>query len=132
MELETRSIKIRVHPNNIVEIINKTVDDPDSAETAHENVAMLTKAIGGKARAFLGSTRDTYVSREVMEIYQKADMGNVATALVTDSFGSKVMGNLFLKVGKMFSSSMKEVPTKLFSDRAEAEAWLLERIAEHQ
>lgn len=131
MELETRALKIVVRPDNIVELITKSDwNQPDTVEVALENIEMLKKAVDGKPRAMLSYTPSTYMSKEVLECYEKAEIGQVASALITTSFGAKIVGNLFIKITGM--SNKNSAPTKLFSTKEDAEKWLLERIAEQQ
>lgn len=133
MELETRALKIVVRPDNIIELTTKPDwNQPDTVEVALENIEMLKKAVDGQPRAMLSYVPSTYMSKEVLECYEKAEVGQIASALITTSFGAKIVGNLFIKVGGALSGGKNKAPTKLFSNREDAEKWLLERIAEEQ
>lgn len=131
-EYKTRALTIVVRPDDIVELItNEDWRQPDTVEIAQENVAMIKKAIGGKRRAMLSYMPSTYMSKEVLEYYNKAEIGEVASALLTSSFGSKIVGNVYLKLtGK--SANADEVkgqaPVKIFTKKDDAVAWLLEKI----
>lgn len=73
------------------------------------------------------------MSKDVLQCYDEADVGEVASALLTTSFGSRVVGNLYLKLtGKSttFQDAKRKPPVKIFTKRADAEKWLLEQIAE--
>lgn len=121
---------VNIHPNGIIETsVPDDWDQPDTVEVAMENIAVLKKAVDGKRRAILSRVPNMHMSKEVMACYEEANIGHVANALLTDSFTTKVMGNLYLRVIKALPSSQSGVPTKLFSDRKAAEAWLLEQMA---
>lgn len=131
MEFETRALKIIVRPDDIIELVSKPDwNQPDTVEVALENIEMLKKAVNGQPRAMLSHVPNTYISKEVLECYEKAEIGEVARALITISFGAKIVGNLFIKVGSALSGGKNKAPTKLFSNKPEAERWLLDRIAE--
>ncbi|MBL4648414.1 MAG: hypothetical protein JKY03_01690 [Aureispira sp.] len=134
MEFKTRALTIVVRPDGIIELLNnKNWDKPDTVEVAQENIVMLKKAVDGKFRGMLSHMPSTYMSKEVLNCYKNAEIGEVASALLTTSFGSKIVGNLFLKLtGK---SSTRETdgkaPVRIFSKKEDAEAWLLEQITKY-
>lgn len=131
MEFETRALRIVVRPDDIIELITKpNWNQPDTVEIALENIEMLKKAVDDKPRGVLSYVPSTYMSKEVLACYEKANVGQVASALITLSFGAKIVGNLFLKVGAALSNGTNREPTKLFSNKPDAEKWLLARIAE--
>jgi hypothetical protein len=136
MEYKTQSMTVIVRPDGIIETItNEGWDKPDTVETATENARILKKAIDGKARGVLSKMPDTYLSKEVLACYIDAEMGEVATALMTTSFASKVVGNLYLKLtGKVSKEDEKKikVPVEIFNKREAAEEWLLKEIAKHK
>lgn len=127
MELETRALKITVREDKIIELNTKeSWNQPDTVEVALENIEMLKKAVESGGRAMLSYMPGTYVEKEVLECYKKAEIGHVASALLTTSFGSRIVGNLFLKV----IGSGDAVPTKIFTKKEDAEKWLIKRIDE--
>ncbi|CAA6816768.1 MAG: Unknown protein [uncultured Aureispira sp.] len=134
MEFKTRALIIKVHLNDIVEILpNKDWTEVDTLEIAQENVAAMKQAVDGQLRGLLSNTSNTYLSKEVLNCYSTAEIGEVATAMLTTSFGSKIVGNLFLKLtGKSKAKEGKRgnAPVKIFDEknRAEAIEWLLEQI----
>ncbi|CAA6816749.1 MAG: Unknown protein [uncultured Aureispira sp.] len=136
MEYKTQSITVIVRPDDIVEIINnKNWDQPDTVETATENARILKKAIDGKKRGILSNIPDTYITKEVLACYIDAEMGEIATALMTKSFASKIVGNLYLKLTGSTTKKDEEkvkVPSEIFTKRAAAEKWLLNEIAKHK
>lgn len=129
MELETRALKITVRTDDIIELNTKeSWNQPDTVEIAMENIEMLKKAVQNGGRSMLSYMPGTYVEKEVLECYKKADIGHVASALITTSFGSRIVGNLFLKV--INNTSGKAVPTKIFAKKEDAEQWLHQKMAE--
>ncbi|WMX12893.1 MULTISPECIES: hypothetical protein [unclassified Aureispira] len=128
MEFKTRALTITVRPDDIVDIVpNEDWVEPDTMEIAKENVAAMKKAVDGKPRGLLSRTPSTYLSKEVMNYYSEAEVGEVATVILTNSFGSKVVGNLFLK---LTGKSRGDAPIRIFSasNKEEGIAWLLEHI----
>lgn len=134
MEYKTKSLILTVRPDDIVEILpNKDWTDPDTLEIAKENIAAMRAAVDGKIRGLLSNTANTHLSREVIKYYSEAEVGEVATAMLTTSFGSKIVGNLFLKVtgkSKLKDGKRGNAPVKIFDqkDRDLAIKWLLECI----
>ncbi|WMX12892.1 MULTISPECIES: hypothetical protein [unclassified Aureispira] len=129
MEYRTKALIIKVRPDDIVEIIpDKNWVEPDTLEIAKENVAAIRKAVDGKPRGLLSENPNTYLSREVMNYYNEAYVGEVATAMLSTSFGSKIVGNLFLK---LTGKSRGDAPVRIFamSDRKAAIEFLLDEIA---
>lgn len=125
MELETRALRITVREDKIIELNTKeSWNQPDTVEVALENIEMLKKAVEGGGRAMLSYMPGTYVEKEVLECYKKANIGHVASALLTTSFGSRIVGNLFLKV----IGTGDAVATKIFSKKEDAEKWLIKQI----
>ena len=119
---------VNIRPNGIIETsVPKDWDQPDTVEIAKENIAMLKKAVGGERRAILSHVPNMHMSKEVMACYEEAHIGHIANALLTTSFATKLMGNLYLKLSKALPSKQQDVPTKLFSDKKESERWLLEQ-----
>lgn len=120
MEYKTKSITIKVRPDDIVEVTNNEEwENIDTIETATENAKVLKKAVNGKKRGILSHMPDTYVGKEVLECYIKAEIGEVATALMTRSFASKVVGNIYLKLtGKKKNAEQEsdKPPVKIFTN----------------
>jgi hypothetical protein len=134
MELKTRALTIVVRPDGIIELLNnENWNDPDTVAVAQENIAMLTKAVDGNIRAMLSHMPSSYMTKEVLKCYENAEIGEVASALLTTSFGSKIVGNLFLKLTGKSSSRLGQgkTPIKIFTKKAEAEKWLLEQLYKH-
>lgn len=70
-----------------------------------------------------------YASKEILQHYQSVELGEVARVLLLNSFATKVVGNLYLKLSKENPNEAgRVVPTKLFTKKAEAEKWLLAEI----
>jgi hypothetical protein len=119
--LENETTKILIRPDDIVEIYTKeTWDQPDTVETALAAALLVKKAVGGKRRATLNFVPSFYVRKEIVTAFNSVDAKQVAGAMVVDSFGAKILGNLALKFHK------NSCPAKMFTQKAEAEAWLLQ------
>ena len=116
-ELKTSALTIKIRPDGIIEMhTNEGWDQPDTVVIAEENIAMLTKAVDGKPRALLSYMPSTYMSKEVMACYNKGEIGEIASAMLTTSFGSKIIGNAYLKLtGKSAKSSeiQGQAPVKI-------------------
>jgi hypothetical protein len=136
MEYKTQSMTVIVRPDDIVEtIVNEGWDKPDTIEMATENAQILKKAIDGKARGLLSRMPDTYLSKEILACYVEAEIGEVATALITTSFASRVVGNLYLKLTGSTSKEDEDkikASVEIFNKREAAEEWLLNEIAKHK
>lgn len=127
MEYRTQDLIIKLRSDDIIEIrTDPNWNKPDTLEVAKENVATMIKIVDGKKRAMLSYTPNNHMSKEVLKYYKDANpmIKSVATAMVSTSFASKLMGNLFLK--KMDGG----YPIKTFSVKEEDQAieWLLEQI----
>jgi len=128
MKFKTRALTLTVRPDGIVDIEpNEDWAEPDTMEIAKENIAAMKKAIDGKPRALLSRTPGVYFKKEIMLYYSQAEVGEVATVILTNSFGSKVVGNLFLK---LTGKSRGDAPIRIFSttDKEQGINWLLEEI----
>lgn len=137
MEYKTESITVKVRPDDIVEVTNNVDwDKTDTIETATENAAILKKAIDGKNRGLLSHMPNTYVNKEVLNCYVSAEIGEVAIALMTNSFASKIVGTLYLKLitGKIVVKDRNTVtkPVEIFTKKEAAEKWLLAEIAKNR
>ncbi len=132
MELSTRSMTLRRTPDGIISMATtEGWDKTDTLETAKENVVIMREITKDQPCAFLVEPHASYVSKEVLQHYNEAKIETVATAMVTNSFASKVVGNLYLKIMSMVPAGdqkAKDYPIKLFSKREEAVKWLQELI----
>lgn len=121
----TQSFEVILHDNGIVE--TKALSDwnmPDTVETITEHALLLKKIINGKRRGILGVVPNLYMKKELIEIYNNINIGQVAGALLVNSFGTRVLGNLAMRLKK------RPYPIRMFTDRKEAEAWLLKIMSE--
>lgn len=121
MRIETRSAVFERKSNEIVYMFHREDwPEPDTLQTAKENVDALTKLIDGKNRGFIVYFSNSWIPKEILEYYRDAKPGQVATAFVVNSFATKVVANLFLKL----ASGKDREPTKVFSTESDAEAWV--------
>ncbi|MFK7798228.1 MAG: hypothetical protein AB8E82_12295 [Aureispira sp.] len=115
---------VTLHPNGIVESkAREDWNEPDTIETVTAHALLIKKVIDGKQRGLLVILPGLHMNRELLEVYNQTEMEEVAAAFLVNSFGAKVLGNLVLRIKK------KGAPARLFTDRAAAEAWLLQFIA---
>lgn len=94
-----------------------------SAEDAREQFAHQRKMLDGHPLPFLMDIRKARgVSREARSMFASAEASQIfaATALLIGSPLSRAVGNFFLGLNKA------QMPTRLFTDEAEAIAWLRE------
>lgn len=121
----TPSMEIIVRLDGILEVsIPADWNQPDTAESTRENALLLQKINTGKRHAALSLVPSFHINKEIIEVYNEIDTGQLADALLVNSFGAKILGNLALKILK------KNRPIRLFTDRDKAEEWLLDIIAE--
>lgn len=125
------SIVVILRNDGIVEIINNEEwNQPDTLEVAKKDTSIIKELIGDKPNhCILIEVPSRYASREVLQHYQSVELGEVARALLLNSFATKVVGNLYLKLSKgKPNEAGRVVPTKLFTKKEEAEKWLLSKI----
>lgn len=93
----------------------------ETLEQAKASVAAIWQVAEAQRRPLLLDMRPVKAQRrEVRDYYasQEAAQAYKAVAILVDSPISKVIGNVFLGIGKL------PVPTKLFSNDQEALVWL--------
>jgi hypothetical protein len=120
-----------LRPDGIVEVLNdKDWDEPDTLELIKENTSIIKKMIGGHPnRCLLIEVPNRHTSKEILNHYQQVDTGAVARGLLLNSFATKVMGNLYLKLSKgKPNETGRIVPVRLFTNKEEAIKWLLGRM----
>lgn len=135
MEYKTKELIITIRPDSIIEIKVRTdLEDGFTMEGAIENVKLLEKIIGNKPRCVLVWMPDIYMKKDIIKYYNDFEQEFVTTALITKSFASKIIGNLFLTLRTRFVSMTKRNsnPIKLFTSKEEADKWLLGIIDNQQ
>jgi hypothetical protein len=131
-EYQTAEMIIILRDNNIIELLsNEDWKGAGTLENAKEVMSTLKKITDeNNVRVCLIEIPNRHVSKEILTYYQSFEVGFTAQAFLLNSFGAKVMGNLYLKLfGGKANTAGRVVPTKLFTKKAEAEKWLLEEIA---
>lgn len=106
-------------------IINIGANASQSREEVAEYISFIRKAAAGKPRPFLiemSSMRTA--SKEVRKEYELQNFQDlvIATALVTGSSISKMIGNIIIGINKT------KLPVKLFTDPEKAREWLLQYL----
>lgn len=131
MQYQTKEFHITMHPNNIIEIF--ATEESKGILTLEEidnNVAALNKAINGRTTASLIHMSSSYTKKAVLKTYSSLDFGIISTALIANSYASKLVGNLFLTLILRFNK--QQVPTKIFTDKEVAVKWLEEQLAKEK
>lgn len=132
MEYKTNELTITIRPDNIIEIkVREDLEGGFTLEGAKENVAMMEEIVGDSPRCVIAWMPDVYMKKEIIKYYNDFEQEFVTTALITKSFASKIIGNLFITLRTRFVSNnkMKTNPIKLFTTKEDAVNWLLEVIA---
>jgi len=132
MEYKTTELTITIRPDTIIEIkVREDLVDGFTMEGAKESIALIEKIIDNDPRCVLVWMPDIYMKKDIIKHYNDFEQENVTTALITKSFASKIVGNLFLTLRTRFTSKnkIKTNPVKLFTAKEEAITWLLEVMA---
>lgn len=125
------TITIILRKDNILEILdNEDWNQPDNLEIVKKDTLLIQNTINGQInKGLLIHIPNRHTSKEILNHYQQTETGAVARALLLNSFATKVMGNLYLKLfGGKPNEVGRIVPAKLFTNREEAIEWLLGRI----
>ena len=115
---------LEVYDNGIiVGLENPDWDQPETPETVRNAAKIAQKIVGDNIHGMLYlPAGKTHYKRELVKAYFEVDIGHKAEAFVVESFGSRLLASLVVK----FSNS--DIPKKVFSNREEAEKWLLKEI----
>lgn len=124
MKYQTKELEITVHPKNILEMCPREMD-AFSVDEVENNLAMLKKAANNKKAATLVHVPNIYIKKKLLKRYSDVDYV-ISTALLVNSFASKLIGNLFISVILRFNS--RQVPTKLFTNKGLAIKWLEKQL----
>jgi hypothetical protein len=123
-KVQCRSVEAIIHPNGIIEAaFRPSWKEADTPETTREIALMLQEAVGGEHRGLLYFPPNLFIRIEAVKAFLDVPIGHAAEAFVVTSFGPRLLCNLMLKFRK------HSVPAKVFDNRAEAEEWLLEQLA---
>ncbi|WMX16142.1 MULTISPECIES: hypothetical protein [unclassified Aureispira] len=131
MEYQTKELTIKIRPDNIIEIKAKKDLEEFTLEGAKENVAMMEEIVGNDPRCVIAWMPDKYMKKDIIKYYNDFEQEFVTTALITKSFSSKIIGNLFITLRTRFVSKGKRKtnPIQLFTSEEEAVKWLLSVMA---
>lgn len=119
-EMTTETGRLFLDEQGIVHVTALPVGE-ETLEQARASVAAIWQVAEGRRRPLLLDMRQIKAQRrEVREYYasQEATEKYNAVAILVGSPISKVIGNIFLGIGRL------PVPTKLFSSDQEALVWL--------
>ncbi|BDS11754.1 DUF7793 family protein [Aureispira anguillae] len=134
MQYKTKELTVTVRPDTIIEITTNPEISEYTIQGAEENVALMRKIVDKKPRSVMVWMPSAYMKKEIIKYYNEFEEDNVATALLTESFASKLIGNLFLTLRTRLvpNQKTKTNPIKIFKDPNEATEWLLEHLAKYQ
>jgi hypothetical protein len=106
----------------------------DDLETAQLVVAAIkAMAVGSSHKGLMVIAPNLYKNKDLLDLYQQADINEIARALVIPSFGAKIIGNMYLKIAKgKTNENGRYVPSKLFTNRGKAIKWLTEQLKAHR
>lgn len=127
MKYKTKEMTIILRPDNIVE--NRINDGITQLTEAgiEENFRVFAKiaTANDEPKGGLTIMPSFYVNKEILKKYTKAEiLVPVAYAIVTTSFSSRLVGNLFLTLRQRFWASKDDYPIKLFYKREDAIKWV--------
>ena len=118
MKITTTTSILKLRPDGIIEYSAR--DDfkkVETVETIQEVIDAVNTLSEDEKRGILCFVKSQYISKDVLN-HVKENAEFIGMALLTKSFGSKVLGNLiakFLKGSLVF---------RVFTDQVEAEKWL--------
>ena len=135
-----QSTKVKIvtftsRPDDIIEIVdNEDWNESDTLEIVKRDTAVLAKIIDGQSnKALFIEVADKHTSKDIINFYQDIELGEVARALLINSFGARIMGNLYLKLfGGKPNEAGRVVPIKLFTKKEEGIKWLLSQLKENK
>jgi len=123
IDYHTKEFTYSLRPNDIIEIkTHKNFDGNFKLEEVEENLRILDTLINCKPRCLILYFPDKYVNKNILKKYSSPPEHVVARAFLTQSFASKLIGNLYLTLINRFVKD--EVPSKIFSKENEAVQWL--------
>ena len=118
---DTRTARIQLNQHGLL-IVRVNDDAQQSLTDAKENLAVAVSETGGKRRPLLIDIRRAQpLDAEARHHYSGqtlADAFSALALLVEASPFGRMFGNIYLRVAK------PGIPTRLFSDEAEAVQWL--------
>ena len=128
IDYHTEEFTYTLRPNDIIEIKTyKKFDGNFTLEKVEENLRILDEIIDGKPKCLILYFPDKYVNKNVLKKYSIPPKHIVARAFLTQSFASKLIGNLYLSLINRFAKD--EIPSKIFSKEDEAVEWLETELA---
>ncbi|WMX12157.1 MULTISPECIES: hypothetical protein [unclassified Aureispira] len=127
MDYHTKEFTYKLRPDDIIEIsMRKDFEGNLVLEEVEENLRILDEVIGGKPKGIILHFPEKYVKKEVLKQYTEPPKHVVARAFLTQSFASKLIGNLYLTLIQRFIK--ENIPSKIFSKKQEAIEWLTKEL----
>ena len=89
----------------------------EELEHAMENMEAIKKFNDGDLYPMVNILPEGHVTNEARKFYATSKPHAVCSAMVTNSFLQKILGNFFLNFNRV------DIPIRLFTDPEEAESW---------
>ncbi len=122
MKIITTTSILQLRPDGIIDYApREDYDKLETVETMAEIVDAINTLSQGKKRAILCHMKNQYLGKEVLDS-TKGKVEFLGMALLTNSFGTKILGNFIVKFLK------DDMLFKLFMKREEAEKWLADLV----
>lgn len=135
MERKTTESIFFFRGDNILETRpNPDFTGENSLEGAKENLAIMNQFLHKNTRpkGLLSNLPSRYTKKEVLNYYHEhlnTDNLVVYSALIAESYATKFVLGILLKISARFVKDQDQTITKVFNNREEALEWLQENLA---
>ena len=126
MKITTTTAVLEIRPDGIIDYSQR--DDYKKFETVatmKEVVDAINTLSKDRKRGILCYMKNQYLGKDVLDS-TKGKVEFIGMALLTNSFGTKILGNFIIKLLK------DGMVLKLFTDRDKAEEWLADLVQAEQ
>lgn len=132
MRYDLEEVIIEFDSNNILKVMIKEGVTELTSEPAIEATSIIHKALSSndEPKGILIMMPSFYIKKDVLKTYNDNDLNFDVAAVFSNSFTSKLIGDVAIKVHKRIQLAKKEEvkPTKMFGDQEAAYQWLLEEL----
>ncbi len=132
MRYDLEEVIIEFDSNNILKLMIKEDVTELTIEPAIEAISIMNKALSSndEPKGVFVMMPSFYIKKDVLKTYNDNDLNFDVAAIVSNSFTSKLIGDVAIKVHKRIQLAKKEEikPTKMFGDQEAAYQWLLEEL----
>lgn len=127
IDYHTKEFTYTLRPDNIIEVnTHKDFNGNYALSEVEKNLNILKEVINNKPRCLILHFPDKYVKKDILKQYISPAKYVVARAFLTQSFPSRLIGNLYLTLAERFLK--EDVPSKIFSEKEEAIEWLKKEL----